>query len=396
MSRGDSYILNKIIEIVERSADNWREGRDKKKSFMVQQSDYDKLGRSDFVKEARELENQGLIGIKWHSVGYEIERIYYKLKDMDRIYEAVGREPKWRRLKAARECVEEYFGRIRTSWLDDYYRDLLAEIEGGKYPSDLENHGTLLFDCLNAITALKEPVFIRIFSSRHLGGSKVFEEQLKSRVVAIGKHYHPMIDDAMKDSQVLSQLYLETYAQELALKGELRILLAGREVDLAQFPYGVVLNTETLKYAAVVPEQKIGKIITVENKANYMSMPFEEGTLILFCHGFFSPLEREFLVRLETVLEGQRGEGEDIRYYHTGDLDYGGVRIFRYIRTNIFPELKPWQMDVTQYDRYLEYAIEMETSSREKLKVMEEPLLQPLIERIVAEGKVIEQECFLF
>ena len=38
----------------------------------------------------------------------------------------------------------------------------------------------------------------------------------------------------------------------------------------------------------------------------------------------------------------------------------------------------------------------MKPSSRRELKDMKEPLLQPLIDRIEAEGKVIEQECFLF
>lgn len=389
----EQYILNRIIEEVEGSADNWREGADRNKSFKVQQPDYDKAGRSDFIKGARELERQGLVSIKWHSIGYEIERIRYKLKDMDRIYEAAGREPKWRLLREARECVEEYSEKNQVPWLEEYYRDLLAEIEKGKYPSDMKNHGTLLFQCLNAAAALREPVFVRIFSSHHLKGSKVFEDRLQSRVIAIGKKYHPMIDDAMKDSQILSQMYLETYTQEMALKGELRIVLGGREVDLSQFPYGLVLNTETLKNAGIAPAQKIRKIVTVENKANYMSMPFEEGTLILFSHGFFSPLEREFLARLEKVLEASGG---DVEYYHTGDLDYGGVRIFRYIRTNLFPKLRPWQMDAAQYDRYLDYAAEMEKSSWEKLKGMEEPLLQPLIERILKERKVIEQECFLF
>ncbi len=389
----EDYILNRIIQAVEGSADNWREGADRNKSFKVQQPDYDKVGRSDFVKGARELEQQGLIEIKWNSIGYEIEKIRYKLKDMGRIYEAAGREPKWCLLREARERVEEYSGKNQIPWLEEYYRDLLAEIEKGKYPSDMKNHGTLLFQCLNAVAALREPVFVRIFSSRHLKGSKVFENQLQSRVIAIGKKYHPMIDDAMKNSQILSQMYLETYTQEMALKGELRIVLDGREVDLSQFPYGLVLNTETLKNAGIAPAQEIRKIITVENKANYMSMPFEKGTLILFSHGFFSPLEREFLARLEKVLEASGGE---VEYYHTGDLDYGGVRIFRYIRTNLFPKLRPWQMDAAQYDRYLGYAAEMETSSWEKLKGMEEPLLQPLIERILKERKVIEQECFLF
>lgn len=102
------------------------------------------------------------------------------------------------------------------------------------------------------------------------------------------------------------------------------------------------------------------------------------------------------MIRLEAVLKVLRAEGADIAYYHTGDLDYGGVRIFSYIRTNIFPELRPWQMDVGWYERYEEYAVDMEATSREKLRDVKEPLLQPLIERIVTEGKVIEQECFLF
>ena len=260
----------------------------------------------------------------------------------------------------------------------------------------MKKYGARLFLCLNMLEKLKDPVYIRIFSSRYLGGSKVFENRLKSRVISIGKKYHPMIDKAMKDQQVLSQLYLETYAQELELKGELKIVLAGREADLSMFPYGLVLNTETLKNAEISGQQEIRKIVTVENKANYMSMPFERGTLILFCHGFFSPRELEFLAKLEQVLREQRKTGAQIRYYHTGDLDYGGVRIFRYIRTKLFPEIRPWQMDVKQYEQYREYAVDMEESSWKELREMEEPLLQPLIDKMVAEKKIIEQECFLF
>lgn len=224
----------------------------------------------------------------------------------------------------------------------------------------------------------------------------MFEKKLKSRVISIGKKYHPMIDDAMGEHEILSQLYLESYAQELELKGELRILLNGKVLDLSMFPYGLVLNSATLKAAKIPIEQKIRKIITVENKANYISMPYEEGTLILFCHGFFSPREREFLAGLEKVLEVQRQAGAEIKYYHTGDLDYGGVRIFQYIRTRIFPLLLPLHMDVTQYERYLEYGMDMKSSALEKLKGMEEPLLQPLIDRILEKKKAVEQECFLF
>lgn len=398
-SAGKYYILNQIIDSYERRSTKtgWRQEKTGNKSKKIQQEDYDAFGKTELLAEIIALEEQGLIRVSYFNGRSDVEKITYNLKDIERFYEIEGRQSERSRLQEAWDQVSAYEREAESSWLQAYYQDLLEDIDKGKYPKDLSNPGEGLFRCLNLLEKLREPVFVRIFSSRYLGGSKVFEKTLKSRVVSIAKKYHPMIDDAMEDYEILSQLYLETYAQQLELKGELRIRLAGREVDLSRFPYGAVLNTETLKHAGVGQRQKIRKIITVENKANYVSMPYEEGTLILFCHGFFSPLERDFLIKLEReVLEPARESGEEIEYWHTGDLDYGGVRIFRYIRARIFPRLRPWQMDAEQFDRYGKYALDIEPSSWEKLKEMEEPLLQPLMDRILAEKKVIEQECFLF
>ena len=191
-----------------------------------------------------------------------------------------------------------------------------------------------------------------------------------------------------------SKLYLDTYSQELAFKGALKICLEGQEIDFTPFVYGTVLNSETLKKAEILPNQEIQKIITVENKANFVSMPYEKDTLIIFSHGFFSPLERDFLKRLEQQLEENR-MGQ-IEYYHTGDLDYGGIRIFQYVRKQIFPKLQPYQMSVEQYEKYKSNAIDIEASALEKLRDLKEPLLQELIDVICRERKVIEQESFLY
>ena len=83
-------------------------------------------------------------------------------------------------------------------------------------------------------------------------------------------------------------------------------------------------------------------------------------------------------------------------YLHTGDLDYGGVKIFQYIKKRIFPKLYPYLMDTQTYDQYMAYSEPIETSKLEKLQRTAEPLLQPLIDKICAEKQVIEQESFLF
>lgn len=41
--------------------------------------------------------------------------------------------------------------------------------------------------------------------------------------------------------------------------------------------------------------KNIKKVITVENKANFVLMPVEENALIIFTHGFLAPLECRLL-----------------------------------------------------------------------------------------------------
>jgi hypothetical protein len=397
------YVIELILHAHEKSSVDWKEEKCGNRSIEVKQKYYDQVGRSTFIEAVRRLQEMGMVQAVWSYGHSDLEKIRYRIEQLPELYALVGKKPKSVLLREQYQFVSEYMEKANTSWIKAYYSDLLTKLDHGMFPDDLEKYGEMLFRCMDALDGLREPMFIRIFSSRYLGDfaqsslkitpSKVFEMKLESRVVSIARKYHPQVDESMEKYQVLEQLYLDHYGQELTIKGELAITLQGRPINLAIFPYGTVLNTETLKQAEISQTQNIRKIITVENKANFVSMPFEEGTLIVFSHGFFSPLERDFLKKLEQVLEEQ--PGEPVQYVHTGDLDYGGIRIFQHIRKNIFPKLQPYRMDAEQYDRYLPYASEMEDATLDKLKQMDEPRLQPLIDRIIAEKKVIEQEQFL-
>lgn len=68
-----------------------------------------------------------------------------------------------------------------------------------------------------------------------------------------------MVDEAMGRQEVLSQLYLEDYSQELAVKGSLNICLQGTEIDLEPFIYGLVLNTDTINATEISVHQHIKK-----------------------------------------------------------------------------------------------------------------------------------------
>ncbi|EKC68577.1 hypothetical protein LEA_08724 [human gut metagenome] len=72
-------------------------------------------------------------------------------------------------------------------------------------------------------------------------------------------------------------------------------------------------------------------------------------------------------------------EGE-IQYFHWGDMDMGGIRIFRFNKKNIFPKLKPYKMDREAFQEALERGagIPLEEKKKEKLEKLNAGELEEL------------------
>lgn len=384
-------LLKIIIEKTERSSTDWRKGAKGNRSFPVHQEMYDKIGKTEFISEARELWQQGLIKIEWENIGNDIRRIHYSLKDLPDMYKLSGIRSKSEIIEEHTGAVEEQIESVRALWIKEYLDQCLVRLQKGKVPAEFSKREEL-FRCLRGIDQLREPLYKRVFSKYYLGNSKIFEKDLQRNVLSIARKYHRNIEEEMNDSQILSQLLIEEYSQELAVKGPLCITVDGEKLDLGTFRYGAVLNSQMLAHAEPGKEQKIKRILTIENKANYMAMPYDEETALIYSHGFFTPKEKEFLVRLQNVLSNET------QYFHSGDLDYGGIRIYQYMKQQIFPTLRPYQMNVKIYKQYESFAEKMEPETLKKLKKMnmdDISELKELKELLVREEKCLEQESFL-
>ncbi len=386
------YLIDKIIDKYENSKSDWNQVLSGNRSLKIEEEDYRARGKQELLKEASDLEEKGLIARKWIIRGSDLERIKYSLSDIPVFYKMSGRTPKYELIRCYMEELENIRTHIEKEWLKTYLSSLISLLSQGKIPMEYDKKEAYKA-CIRGLDQIGEPIYKRIFSKCYLGGSKVFEQDLQSHIIAVAKSFHPAVDENMNDTQILSQLFIEEYSQELLLKGPLYISIDGKEVDLGDFRYGMVLNSETLKNAEILPKQEIKKIVTIENKANFMAQPFEEETLYLFTHGYFSPKEKEFLTELAKVLHTQQ-----VQYYHTGDLDYGGICIYRYIKQYIFPELKPFRMDAETYMRYVEYGepVKEETLSKlENLKGAVPQEMKPLLEALLDKKMAVEQEIFL-
>ena len=403
-----------IIEKAE--CDSYRAGtRSKQWHIEADQKLLDAVGgRSVLLRQAGELEKltgiSGKIIVKWKAVRTEIEKITVSSDAIPLLCQVEQIEDPRERQLSQMELTESWKSRVvQADWLIPYYDHILERLNSGKLVKDVPGlEDPLFFLFLNKTAEERKPLYRRAFSAQvctiwngiaqtkqsesKITPTKRFEKIYQSAVLSVLKQYSPLYEEAMSDEELLTAHGILTYAQTLEFKGAVSYRIDdGPAISTAAQIYGTMFNKQTLENAVPISIVGIRQIMTIENKANYEKMQFRRDTLYIFCHGFFSPPERKFLSRVVELA------GTDTEYFHWGDMDYGGIRIFKFLQKNLFPKLKPWKMDVTDYTMALQMgaSISLETDKRERFEQMDAGVLTPLKEAILKNGKEIEQELLL-
>ena len=403
-----------IIEKAE--CDSYRAGtRSKQWHIEADQKLLDAVGgRSVLLRQAGELEKltgiSGKIIVKWKAVRTEIEKITVSSDAIPLLCQMEQIEDPRERQLSQMELTESWKSRVaQADWLIPYYDHILERLNSGKLVKDVPGlEDPLFFLFLNKTAEERKPLYRRAFSAQvctiwngiaqtkqsesKITPTKRFEKIYQSAVLSVLKQYSPLYEEGMSDEELLTAHGILTYAQTLEFKGAVSYRIDdGPAISTAAQIYGTMFNKQTLENAVPISIVGIRQIMTIENKANYEKMQFRPDTLYIFCHGFFSPPERKFLSRVVALA------GTDTEYFHWGDMDYGGIRIFKFLQKNLFPKLKPWKMDVTDYKMALQMgaSISLETDKRERFEQMDAGVLTPLKEAILKNGKEIEQELLL-
>ena len=403
-----------IIEKAE--CDSYRAGtRSKQWHIEADQKLLDAVGgRSVLLRQAGELEKltgiSGKIIVKWKAVRTEIEKITVSPDAIPLLCQVEQIENPRERQLSQMELTESWKSRVaQADWLIPYYDHILERLNSGKLVKDVPGlEDPLFFLFLNKTAEERKPLYRRAFSAQvctiwngiaqtkqsesKITPTKRFEKVYQSAVLSVLKQYSPLYEEGMSDEELLTAHGILTYAQTLEFKGAVSYRIDdGPAISTAAQIYGTMFNKQTLENAVPISIVGIRQIMTIENKANYEKMQFRPDTLYIFCHGFFSPPERKFLSRVVALA------GTDTEYFHWGDMDYGGIRIFKFLQKNLFPKLKPWKMDVTDYKMALQMgaSISLETDKRERFEQMDAGVLTPLKEAILENGKEIEQELLL-
>ena len=403
-----------IIEKAE--CDSYRAGtRSKQWHIEADQKLLDAVGgRSVLLRQAGELEKltgiSGKIIVKWKAVRTEIEKITVSSDAIPLLCQVEQIEDPRERQLSQMELTESWKSRVaQADWLIPYYDHILERLNSGKLVKDVPGlEDPLFFLFLNKTAEERKPLYRRAFSAQvctiwngiaqtkqsesKITPTKRFEKIYQSAVLSVLKQYSPLYEEGMSDEELLTAHGILTYAQTLEFKGAVSYRIDdGPAISTAAQIYGTMFNKQTLENAVPISIVGIRQIMTIENKANYEKMQFRPDTLYIFCHGFFSSPERKFLSRVVELA------GTDTEYFHWGDMDYGGIRIFLFLQKRLFPDVQPWKMDPEHSKWALETGagIPLEAGKREKLEKLDAGMLTPLKEQILEHGQEIEQELLL-
>lgn len=399
-----------------------------KKHFKVDEKLLRTLGgRESLLSQAREIQKDPVLGksekiaFQWRDMNGDIQVIHCAVDSMPELCRREGIEdPRARQLRYIR-VLKGWQEKSEDSWLSGYYGDEIRKLEEGHCSKTTQENleDGQLYRCLDALIHLEEPVEKPIFSARvfrkvklpeeNLTPSKIFRKKYESRVISILKNYSPEYAEGMSDDELLAAHSVLSYAQTLEWKGALiyslprnarsegvcidepadrRMFDTEAEINSAQNLYGTMINAQTLEQAVPRALPGVRRVYIIENKANYEKLKFREDELYIFCHGFFSPKEVRFLKNIEMAAD------PGTEYYHWGDMDYGGIRIFQFNKSHIFPGLKPYKMNRETYERAVAAGagVPIEDGKRRKLEKLDAGELKELQACILERGLEIEQE----
>lgn len=362
----EAEILGALLDRLERSRHAKAPGSSKRRVFLRcdrrELPDYWNDSSADYrwrIHQAVErLAAAGVVVPRWvrGREGRELERIDLELARVGEAYRLAGRIPPWERRQRLIDVVDRWSW-PEGDWRERFRQELLSALEsGGPFPAGLRRdlEEPVLADLLRSLDGLgriEGDVPRRVFSLQELGDSKRLEEAVLPHLRRVLAAYHPLAgeeDDGAGD--LLERVGLVPHPRPVLVAGPVSLVSpSGKEVDLGAFqPYVGV--PPTMLDAPVVGGCAT-QVVTVENLTSFHQLAAMRPAdwVVVYLGGFAAGPGLRFLRRLA---EGMPGAA----FYHWGDIDLGGFRIFAFLRRAIGIAIQPYRMDEATFRAHLHLA----------------------------------------
>lgn len=320
------------------------------------------VDEQDSLHEAlRDAEREGCITLKWGKYAESHLLKSIRLKDHSQLAKYLGEIPATEKA-ALLESVLKSVVSGKHTWISG-----LVEMSMEKWCRGKNAHGLsvdqieeirLLFMALEAVAEQKhKDMDLRTFSAKVLGDSKAME-RMQGRFAAIWRKQFGLED--LEAKELFESIGLSKFPWPIFVKGPIIIISSKTTIDCSNlFPYiglppDAILNLKL--------EWQPDYVLTIENLASFNRYVHEirDNSLVVYTHGFPSPRLREFLAQIDNKVS------KTIPFYHWGDIDVGGFKIFYHIEQTLnIHQLKPHLMDRAYLKKWGE---EVDSVDRKTLK----------------------------
>lgn len=366
--------------------------------------DSDSLDYPEFVDEMCELERSGFINIEWTRKSRVISRISLDLSDLKAAYKYADFRDKKETIADVCGLISKSLAQIPNGWIKQYLDSELEEISSksklvGLWNEDLE----VISDVLKALkliyTLNGKEISVRAASVSLYSDSKRFERCIKKYIVSITLKNHPLFVEndvsELDDRDALAQVGIILMPEVFEFCGNLRINFKNGTVDYSPIRSGSCISGNCLNEVVSVDLTDIDRILFIENKTNYSEFCLnnkDPRLLVIWHGGLYSPARGKFFKLISNAVASQKA-------LFWADIDLGGFNMFVRLKKNIFPNLKPLNMDIKSFEKHKAMGLERGGDYLKKLsKLKDKPeysVFFDVIDAINETEVTVEQESFL-
>jgi len=405
-------LLSALLDKYERSS-FFREGTQPTRRIMLKLYDN---GQSDFPQydieqsEKRVLVNRvvssmaekRLVFYQWMKgeENHIIAQVWLNIENLPMAYESVGRQPKNDKIDDVCFEILDVLDNVKILWARQYLQDIYEIISrkrdlGNRLP-EAKDERKELFRAIQFIDGMGDSELLeRVFSLQCFGDSKQFERTVKSRLLSALRKYLDSEEDA-KDEDLLRQIGIVKYPEQFEFCGDVKLSCECGMADFSCLRYGGSVCLSDLIRGNFVIAPGVKRILSIENRANYIDYIYKhkaDNELVIYHGGQYSPSKKKFFHAVA------KATPTNCRWFHWGDIDYGGFSMLARLRREIAQDISAYRMNVQELKRYSNLTASVTRAYAEKVKSLRlRPELndcKECLDYMVSNRKKLEQEAML-
>lgn len=351
------------------------------------------LYRPDIDCAVKELCAKGFCFARWDESRDLPERVGLCLDKVDQAFSYAGRTRQQDKDSGESEMLRKKRQGIHCNTVGRFLDELEQLVRNHKSHSEWYSSGSdldLLLKMIDAVENQEEEILLRNFSKRNFSDSKVFERN-QTRILKVfnrfgetGNTYNDF-DSLCKEHNIVRN---EGF---VLIKGGVRLGIAGQAFDLSEYPYVFPIPNKAFKDLSII-DVSVSKLITIENLTtfNYYNDP---DAIVVYLGGFAGRHEIGILKKIHE-------RTSNLQFFHMGDIDWGGIRIFMDLRKKTLIPFKPLNMSIKELEEYRDECIPLSERDRDGLAKLlddeEAAEFRDVISFMLGNGYKLEQESLLF